>query len=258
MDVKALIAMLTDGLDPAEAAVVRKAIERDAVKAKASTWKQQEEYQALVDAEAKLKVELEGDKAAGKLGAKEYQKWYTDNAAAIEALKTKAAAYETKYGSLESPTPTPTPTPTGRTFTEDDIQKVVDARIQGVYAQNWSKLLKGTGGIIERHMYAKREKPINWDTLETLAAKYNGNLDQAYEEYDKPERDKAEAKAREDEVERRVTERIQKMGGNAHFPAAADAGPSALSARTKTEREGFDKTAFQRELGNVFLTGSSN
>jgi hypothetical protein len=255
MQVEALIAMLTDGLDPAEAATVRKAIERDAVKAKTANLKQQEEYQAIVDTQTALRQELEGDKAAGKLGAKDYQKWYTDNASAIDAMKNKVAAYESKFGSLDAANPTPNNPASPKALSEEDIQRLVDSRIQGQYAPRWSDLLTSTGTLVQRHMYAKREKPIDFNALSDIAKKYNGDLNLAYDEWDKPERDKAETKSREDEISRRVTEELQKRGANQHFPSNVDSGPSSMSLRTKSEMEKFDKTAFRRDLTDVFMNG---
>jgi hypothetical protein len=261
MDINALINMVTDGLSAEDAAVVRKAIERDAVKAKATTLKQQEEYQSLVDAQNTLRLELEGDGTPQKLGARAYQAWYEKNGKAVESLDKRIQAYEAKYGSLEAPTPQPTPTG-GRTYTEAEIKAMVrqeaNSLIQETYSPTWSNLVTGMARINQRHFYNKRDKPIDEKQFEGLVTKYNGDFDRAYEEYDKPEREKAESKSREDEIDRRVKEKLAQAGANRNFPGSMDSTPGSMSLRTKDELGKFDKTALRRDLANVFVNGEAN
>jgi hypothetical protein len=252
MEVNDLITMLTDGLEPADAAVVRKAIERDAVKAKATTLKQQSEYDALNTRLATLQQEMEDQGQPGqqgyKAGAKTYAKWYQDNYPKIQKLQEDFAKYQQKFGTLETPTPQPT-TPTTKQLTDAEIQQLVDQRIQQQYSPRWSELLMSTGGLVQRHMLAGRKNPIDFAAVSKAAAeKYNGDLNLAYDEWDKPERVK-EAKAAEDaRVEQRVKDELAKRGASSNFPAAADFTPGALSNHTKAEIEKFDPEAFKREM----------
>ena len=67
-----------------------------------------------------------------------------------------------------------------------------------------------------------------------------------------------EAADREKEIQRRVTEEMQKRGASQHFPAGADLTPSALSARTKAETEKFDKTSLVRDLAQSWNSAGEN
>ena len=254
MEINDLITMLTDGLDPAEAAVVRKAIERDAVKAKATTLKQQSEYDAINTRLVAMQQEMDDQGQPGqagyRAGAKTYANWYQQNYPKIQRLQEDFAKYQAKYGTLEAPTTPQTPPPTGgKQFTDAEIQALVDQRIQQQYSPRWSELLMSTGGLVQRHMLAGRKNPIDFAHVSKVAAeKYNGSLDQAYDEWDKPEKDK-ELKAAEDaRVEQRVTDELAKRGASANFPPGADFTPGALSNHTKAEVDKYDPEAFKREL----------
>jgi hypothetical protein len=256
VEINDLIAMLTEGLPAENAAQVRAAMERDVVKSKVSGLRQQSEYQTLADQQARLQAELEG--GPDKPGAKAYQKWYDENFAKIQQMQTAVAAYQEKYGSLEAPT-TQQPQPGGgRVPTEEDIQRMVDARIGNQYAPRWSNLLTDTGTIVQKHMFAGRKTPIDFGKLAEIAKNKNGDLQAAYDEWDKPEREKAEADAREKDVEKRVQERLQKMNVQQQFPSGADmSSHGALASRTKSDVDKFDKTSLQKDLFKTFLTGEA-
>jgi len=256
MEVNDLITMLTDGLEPADAAVVRKAIERDAVKAKATTLKQQSEYETLNTRLAAMQQEMEDQGQPGtqgyKAGAKTYQKWYQDNYPKIQKLQADFEKYQQRYGTLEAPlqqTPPQQTPPAARTLTDAEVQALVDQRIQQQYSPRWSELLMNTGSLVQRHMLAGRKNPIDFAKVSQLAAeKYAGNLENAYDEWDKPDREK-EAKAAQDAlVEQRVKDELAKRGASTNFPAAADFTPGALSTHTKAEVDKYDPEAMKRDL----------
>lgn len=256
MTTEDLITMLTEGLDAAEAATVRKSIERDAVKAKVINIKAQNEYQALVDREIALKAELEG--GPDKPGAKAYSAWYAENFPKVQQLQAERAAYEAKFGKLDAThqtQQTQQTQQTGKTYTDEDIQRIVDSRFQTQLAPNIAGVLKGTGKLVQRHMFAGRKTEIDFDALDDLMGKKNLTLEQAYAEWDKPEREKTELAARESEIDRRVKEELQKRGTAANFPAAVESGPSALSPRPQAEVDKFDRTALQNDLVKTFMTG---
>lgn len=271
MEINDLIAMLTEGLDAADAAVVRKSIERDAVKAKASGLKAQSEFDAIISERAKLQEELDGNAAERKVGTREYQKWYEKNAAAAIENDKKIREFDAKHGegafakaiSGELPVGAPaaaTGTPLseaqiqalvdakiagGTKMSETDIQKMVDARINSAYAPKWSELLTDTGTIVQKHMYAKRTTPIDMKKVSEIAQAKNLSIEAAYDEWDKPERDKADKSATEAEIERRVNEEIQKRGAT-QVPAGADATPGALAAHKDSEK--FDRSALLESM----------
>ena len=261
MDTNALIAMLTEGLDPAEAAIVRKSVERDAVKVKVTTIKDASEYQTVSDRAAQLQQELEG--GPDKPGAKAYAKWYADHYQEIVQLHQDNERLKAATG---QPTGTPNPAVnpgTGRVYTPEEIKALVreeaSSVIQGTYAPRWSELLTSAATITQKHLYAGRKTPIDMPKLSKLAAeKYAGNLEQAYEEYDAPERT-IEAKAStEKEIDRRVKEELQKRGASANFPAGADFTPGNMSMKPKADLEKFDRTALMQKLANTYVSGTTS
>lgn len=256
MDINDLIAMVTEGLPAEEAAKVKAAIERDSVKSKVVTLKAQGEYAALVQKEQELQAALDG--GPNKPGAKAYQEWYEKNFAQVQALQVERDAYVKKHGPLEGGTPpNPNPATPPTTYTEADIQRMVDARIQGTYAPKWSELLTGTGSIVQRHMFAGRKAPIDFKAISDLAPKYGGNLEQAYDEWDKPERDKVQAADTEKEIERRVKDEVAKRSVQQQFPGGADYTPAPLSSRTKADIDKFDPAAMKRDLAETFMRGEA-
>lgn len=264
MEVNDLIMMLTEGLDPAEAAVVRKAIERDAVKAKATTLKQQSEYDAINTRLSALQQEMEDQGQPGqagyRAGAKTYATWYQQNYPKIQKLQDDMAKYQAKFGTLEAPTQQLQQAPPGtRQFTDADIQTLVDQRIQTQYSPRWSDLLMNTGSLVQKHMLAGRKNPIDFAKVSQLAAdKYAGNLDNAYDEWDKPERDK-EGKAAEDaRVDQRVKDELAKRGASTNFPAGADFTPGVLSTHTKADVDKYDPQALKNDLAREWAAGQAS
>jgi hypothetical protein len=254
MDVNELISMLSEGLSPDQAASVKAAIERDTVKTKVSGLKAQTEYQTLLDKQAQLQAELDG--GPDKPGAKQYQKWYDDNFAKVQQLEKDFKAYQTKFGALDSANPNPqNPNPqSGITFKtqadlDDAVARAASGLIQTQYAPMWSKNLVVSSRIVQRHMLAGRKNEVDFDTLGKLATeKFGGDLESAYADWDRPEREKIAKAETDKEITRRVDEELQKRGASAHFPGAADLSPTALSARSQKDIDGFDKTALMNDL----------
>ena len=254
MDLQTFISTLTEGLEPEQAKIVKAAIERDAVKGKIEpTLKQAREYDTLATREADLKAQLDG--GPNKPGAKAYQEWYEKNFAAGQKLQADQARYVEKYGTLEAPkgdAPAPVPA-TGKTYSDEDIARMVDKRIQEGYAPRWSDLLTNTGTIVQKHMFAGRKAPIDFKKVSELAQQYGGDLERAYDEWDKPEREKEAKVAQDKEIDRRVTEELQKRGASQHFPGGADATPGNLAPGR--DRSKFNKAALEQELVKTYVTG---
>ena len=262
MEINDLISMLTDGLPADQAAIVRAAVERDAVKAKAAGLKQQSEFDALQARITAFQQELEDQGTPGqqgyKAGAKTYQKWYTDNYPAIQKLDADLKAYKDKYGTLENPKGTPTTTTTttegAKVYTQAEIDAMVDARIQQQYAPRWSDLLVNTGTLLQKHLKAGRSNSLDFKVIGDLAqSKYAGNLELAYDEWDKPEREKAAKEAEDKRIEARVQEELQKRGATMNFPSGGDMGPSSLSAHTKADIDKYDPVAAKNELAATWM-----
>ncbi len=272
MDINEIIAWATEGLDATEAAVVRKAMEREAVKTKAAGLRAQAEFDTLMAERTALQEELDGNPDAKKVGSREYQKWYAKNGEVAVENDKKLRDFDEKHGAgafakaLAGELPVVNAAAAGTPLSEvqvqalvdarlaankppaeADIQRMVDARIQGAYAPKWSELLTDTGTIVQKHMYAKRTAPIDFKKLSEIAQAKNVPLEAAYDEWDKPERDKATAAATEAEIDRRVNEAIQKRGAT-EVPAGADATPGALSAHKISGEKTFDRAALLRDM----------
>ena len=260
MEIQELIAMVTEGLPAEQAATVRAAIERDNVKSKVSTIKAQKDFDAIVQEQQRFQQELEG--ANGQPGSRAYKEWYDKNWKAIEANDLAIKKYEEKNGvgsfARALAGEAVTPPAGGKTLSEDDIQRMVDARIQGQYAPRWSELLTSTGSIVQKHMFAGRKKPIDFKELSKIAQeKTQGDIDRAYDIWDEPERTAAAKKAEDDRVDQRVKEELQKRGASASFPSGADLTPSTLGVKTKDETSKFDRTNLNRELAQSWMSGGA-
>jgi len=258
MRIEDLYGWLTEGLPADQAAIVKGAIERDAVKNKVATLKMEQEYNTLTTQIGALTAELDG--APDRPGTRAYAKWYNEHYKTVEALDKFKREYEAKFGAWD-PSKVPTTVPTTSTgMSKEEIQALIDKstddRIGAKYAPMWDTLLTSTGTLVQKHMLAGRKAAIDFKAVAKLAQeKFAGNLEMAYDEWDKPERDK-ETKAAEDaRVEVRVKEELAKRGATTAFPPAADFTPGGLTPRPKVETDKFDRTAMQNDLARTFQAG---
>lgn len=247
---------LTEGLTADQAAVVRAALQRDTVKSKTLAIRQQKDLDDLVARRAALEAELEG--GPEKPGARAYQRWYDENFAKVSKLQQDKAKYVEKYGELDAPKDPGTPK-TGLSEAEIQvlIERGVEAKIQSQYAPRWADLLKGTGKVVNKHHSRGRKQEIDWDALEKLAPKYNGDLAMAYDEWDRPNVEAADKEDREKEIKRRVDEELSKRGNVTNFPSAADSTPSAMTARSKADKDKFDPIALKNSMALEWATAKS-
>jgi len=230
------------GFDEATAKAI---LENEKLVKKADTFIQQSEYDALQSKAAELEMSYNGTK--DKPGAKAYQDWYAANFEKVKQYETALARYQERFGALDATT-TSTTTETKKgaavALSAEDIDARVNQVIQERYAPQWSKLLTGTGAIVQKHMRAGRKTDIDFDKLSEIAAQKGGDLNAAYEEYDRPEREAAAKAATDAEIERRVKEEVAKRQTQQFFPAGADATPSgAVSplSRAKSDQK-YDRS----------------
>lgn len=222
MTAQEIFAYLTQdaGLDSVTADAIMKASANEKVASRAAQLRQSSEFTSIEQRAQALEAKLKGTKEAP--GAEAYETWYRENWQHIQKLNTDAIAYRERYGELDAPK---TP-PAAQVFDEAAIAKLVDARIQSQYGPQWSSLLKGSGQIIERHMRGNRKDNLDWDKISEIAAAKGGDLNAAYEEWDKPAAEAARQAATEAEIERRVKTEVAKRSTQSMFPAGADATPS--------------------------------
>lgn len=221
MTAQELFQYLTEGagLDEATTKVIMDQVAKnEKVAGRAANFTQRSEYDSLATRAAAL------EKAATQ--AKVYEDWYGKNFAAIEALQKEALMYKERYGSLEDPTKGATP-PAKPAIDEAAVLAAIDKRINEAYNPRWSAVVTGAGSVIEKHLRAKRDKEIDWAEVSKLAEGYGGDLNKAYEEWDKPEREKATKASMDSEVERRVKEGIAKAQTASFFPAGAEGSASS-------------------------------
>lgn len=248
---------LTEGLPAEQAAAIRAVLQSASVKAKPLAIRQQKDLDDLVARRVALEAELEG--GPDKPGARAYRQWYDENFARVQQLQKDQAKYVEKYGALDAPKEPTTAPKTGLSEAEIQvlIERGVEAKIQGQYAPRWADLLKGTGKVVNKHHSRGRKQEIDWDALEKLAPKYNGDLTMAYDEWDRPNVEAADKEDREKEIKRRVDEELSKRGNVTNFPSAADSTPSAMTARSKSEKEKFDPIALKNSMAQEWATAKS-
>ncbi len=281
-----LIAMLTQGLDPEIAAKVTAQIQSDAVKTKLAGYKAQSEFDAIVAERQRLQAELDGDAATGKLSARATRDWYEKHSAQVIANDTAIKEFEKKHGTgtfaklAAGEFQVPAASAETGTLTAEQVKAMVDAQIaagvkpavakedvarivnetiQAAYAPKWSELLEGTGNIVQKHMFAGRKNPIDFKEVSKIASEKNKTLDEAYDIWDAPERQKVETAARQAEIDAAVKaerqkwddERVKENAGRM-FPAGADATPGNLTRRADSEK--YDPNALARELAGVWTT----
>jgi hypothetical protein len=287
MEVAELLGWLTNGLDETEAAVVRKAVERDAVKANIATVKAQKEYEALATQAGEvqqLKEELDAVDPQGN--PRGFRAWYKKHGDAVVKQSAAIKAFEDKHGAGmfeklaagEFKLPSENITPgvgmtaddvqklidaklkAGSPATPDDIQKLIDKRFQETYAPSTANTVVTAGHILQKHMLAGRKNPIDFNALAKLAGdKFAGNMEQAYDDWDKPERDKLDSAARKAEIDAAVAaaktawddERITQQGKE-KFPGGADLTPGNLAHRSDADK--FNANDFKLDLAKEWST----
>jgi hypothetical protein len=258
--------MLTEGYTAEQAAPIKAAIEREAVKAKIATLKGQAEFDAIAGERQRLAAELEG--VNGQPGSRAYRDWYDKNWEQVQVNDRAIQAFDQRYGkgafaraveaSAAPAAPAAPPNGGGGTYTDQQLRAMIADEagkyVRDVFGNQWSNILVNTGNLMQKHMLAGRKSPIDLDAVAKIAKeRYQGDLMLAYDEYDKPERDKEQKVAEDTRVEQRVKEELQKRGAPSHFPRGADLTPSALSVRTKAQVDGFDRAALKNDLAKTWM-----
>lgn len=174
--------------------------------------------------------------------AKTYEEWYAKNAAAIQTLQTGYAKYQATYGDLpDEGTGGGKPEDKnkgGVGLTKEDVKKMFQEEFQSV-TPNIANVVMGTGKLVERHIKAGRKTEIDWAKIDELAKANGGNLDRAYEEWDRPEAEAAREAATKAEIDRQVEEKLKAERAKFNFPAVADGGIAEPSGILK--RQGDNK-----------------
>jgi hypothetical protein len=260
MDIKQLESWFTSdpNLTADQKAVISAAFNQEGIKTKVATLREQSEFATIESQRQQLQAELEG--TGGKPGSRAYQQWYAENAGVVHANAQAIKAYDKKHGAdafakmaaaLEAGTDTTIPT-TPTAMSKDDILRIV-REDQSPFVDRVATVVKSAAKLVQRHLYAGRKTEIDFEKLDQmmLEAQKAGrsmSVEDAYNEWDKPEREKATKAAEDARVEQRVTDELKKRGASANFPSGADMTPSALSLRPKAETDKFDRAAMTRSL----------
>lgn len=221
MTVDELIANLE--LDKETADLVRAKVKAE----KVASIKAAKELEDLQRRSQELEAELVGD---GKKGARNYKQWYDENFPKIQKLQSDYAKYVERYGAIDPTTqPTTQPTTTNpSSVTKEDFDKTMSG-----FTGQWSSLLKGSGKILERHIRSGRTNEIDWDKLSEIAATKGGDLIAAYDEWDKPEREKSDRAAREKEINAEVEKRLKARQTDSFFPSTEVTPSNGISPLSK-------------------------
>lgn len=187
-------------------------------------WKGADEYNAIATEKAKI----EADYAR----AKNSDEWLQRNGAAVQAMQARMVKYQERFGEIDDAgngagAGVGAGDGAGAGMTKDAIAKLVQ---EGVNAQLqaltpvWGKTVTGTNKVVERHIRAGRKTEIDWKAIEEKTQANGGNIEAAYDEWDAPERTKAQTEATEAEIKRRVAEAVAAARSSENFPAGADGG----------------------------------
>jgi hypothetical protein len=231
------------GLDEATAKAL---LENEKLQKKAGSFVQQDEYDSLQAKAAELELSYNGTK--DKPGAAAYQKWYAENFDKVKSYEVALAKYQERFGALDVASADDKGKGKGASvgLSDEDLEKKVDNLIQTKYATRWSDLVTNSGTIVQKHIRAGRKTDIDFAKLSEIAQTKNGNLMDAYDEYDKPEREAAAKAATDAEVERRVNEKLAAARTQQFFPAGADATPSGSGisplSKAKADAPKYDRS----------------
>lgn len=278
-----LIALLSEGQDDATKAAIVAAVNRESVKVGISGYKAKTEFDTLMAERTRLAEELEGNAANKVPGTREYKTWYEKNAAAAIENDNKIREFDAKHGAGafakalagELPTnPAATTTmsaadiqalidakvKTGVQASPDDIKALIDKRFHEQYAPSTANTVVTAARLMQKHFRNKRENDIDFDSLAKLAnEKFAGNMEQAYDEWDKPEREKVSRAQSEAEFNTRLTAEKQKWdderlreNANKKFPAGGDVTPGALMGHKDADK--FDKNSLVNDLAGAWAT----
>lgn len=232
MKVDEVIAAL--GLDEETAKIVRAKVNDE----KTASLRAAQEFAKIEQEKQALEAELVAD---GKKGARNYKQWYDQNYDKIVALQTKYTKLVERYGDPDQTTTTTTTSqPTTTTaqpgvMTEAEFQKRMEA-----YTAQWANLVTGQSEIFSKHFLNGRKTPLDKDAIQkisTLAAeKHGGNLVAAYDEWDRPEADKAAKDAEEKRINAEVDRRMKAKQTQSFFPTTEQT-PSGISPLSKDRGE---------------------
>lgn len=244
-----LVTFMTEGLDEAQAAPIREALKHEKVQSRAVSLRQQSDLD-VIDARAR-ELEESLNKVDAQGNPVGYKAWYDRHWPAIKAQGERVAAYETKFGPLEA-LKTQDPAPPSPGLGRDDVMGVVNDHFSKNFAPNIASVVKALAKITSRHILSGRKTEVDFDAVEDIMSKRGLKAEEAYAEWDRPEREKDAKIAADKEVDRRVTEELQKRGGALHMPDQST-GPGALSARGDASK--FDRAAMEHDLVETFVRG---
>lgn len=269
MEIQELVTLLTEGLPPEDSAKVRAAIERENTKARIAALKTQKDYEALQTQAAKVEeLERELDYIDPQGNPRGYRAWYQRYKDEVFADNKLKREFNAKYGegALEkaiagqfSGAPTPSPQ-AGGGWTKEDLIRDMTSIIQERFAPMVIDAIATGQNLTQRHLLAGRKSVADIKSLSEMArTRFDGDLNRAYDEWDKPERERLakeavekDKKDREEEIQRRVAEELAKRNVPQFFPTGADLTPSSLSQRSDEAVKGFDRTKFQNDLMTTF------
>lgn len=268
MDIQELASILTEGLSAEDSQKIRATIERENTKAKVAALKTHKDLEALqAQADKVTELERELDYIDPQGNPRGYRAWYQRYKDEVFDKDKMVREYESKYGvgslakALQGQLPNGQTTQTTQPqWTKDDFRRELVSAVQEIYAPMWSNLLTTTNNLTQKHLLAGRKNPLDLKALEEIArSRHQGNLEAAYDEWDKPERDRLakeavekDKKDREEEIQRRVAEELAKRNVPQYFPTGADLTPSSLSQRSDEAVKGFDKSKFTNDLATTF------
>jgi hypothetical protein len=248
-----LLAYLAEGTDEATKMKLTEIFADSRVASRTSTLRQQSELDALQSKRQELEDALDAvDKNPdGSIKQfKGYRAWYNAMWPKIQEQNAREQKYIEKYGTLENPkVPEGTVPPPASQLTDEDLDRRFDKRFSEQYASRIAGVIKTSTRLAQRHLLAGRKTEIDMDAIEELMQKRPGlSVEDAYNEWIKPEVEKETKLATEAEIQRRVDEKLQQLGSTGKgFPGGADMSTSGPFSR-HADADKFDVNGLKDEL----------
>lgn len=203
--------------------------------------RKQAEYEALA-----------AEKEKYSQAVNDWQSWHERNRPVIDANLQALTAYKERYGDLTQPDKASPAAPSREDYDKLTQELQTLKASTGNLVPQVSGVFGAAQKLMWKHLKAGRETDFDLNAITDIASKkYGGNIESAYDEWDRPEAEKARQKAEDARVEKRAKELMAQRESQRAFPGAsdgftADTSPLARGLRVVGEKDKPDDTEARR------------